>query len=434
MLLNAVYKLNNHISSSFYIGMLLAILSSDNKKGVNKMKNYAVMHMPKMINYGRHAFKEVGKVGAELGGRALIISDEMMDELGNVNAVQDYLSEENIDSSVYLGVESEPTDIYVAEALEKFKKEQCNMVISIGGGSCIDTAKAVAVLASNGGYIGDYMGGKKIANKEPVPHIAIPTTAGTGSEATDATIITNTSNEVKMMIKQPAFMPVVAIVDPMLSLSSPKHVTAATGVDALSHAIESYISKRSHPMTDTMGLSAMKLITENILTAYREGDNLDAREAMSLGSLQAGIAFSNSSVCLVHGMSRPIGALFHVPHGYSNAMLLPAVLEFSMDSTIERLADLGRIFYPEAKSYSDDKAASTAVQAVKQLCADLNIPNLQSWGIDEQKFITARGKMANDALASGSPANSPRVPTQNEIERLYQTCYTYDFSLKSKVR
>ncbi|UJL48295.1 iron-containing alcohol dehydrogenase [Virgibacillus sp. NKC19-16] len=398
------------------------------------MEDYAVLRMPQTINYGRHAFEKVGEESAAKGKKALIISDKVMDDLGNVSDCRGFLSKESVDSTVYLGVESEPTDIYVAEALEIFKKEQCDIVISLGGGSCIDTAKAIAVLATNGGYIGDYMGAKKLADVDPVPHIAIPTTAGTGSEATDATIIANTSNDVKMMIKQPVFMPVVAIVDPLLTMSSPKHVTAATGVDALSHAIEGYISKQSHPMTDMFALSAMKLITENIMTAYEDGENVNAREAMALGSLQAGIAFSNSSVCLVHGMSRPIGALFHVPHGYSNAMLLPAVLEFSKEASISRLADLGGIFSPEAINYTDEDAADLAVSSVKKLCLNLNIPNLSGWGIDKQEFETAAGKMSADALASGSPANNPRVPTQMEIEELYHICYAYEFTTESKVR
>ncbi|GGC84166.1 1,3-propanediol dehydrogenase [Thalassobacillus devorans] len=397
------------------------------------MEDYAVFRMPSTINYGRNSFEALGKEAAERGNKALIVSDKIMEKLGYISEGRDYLTQAGIESAVYLGVESEPTDIYVQEALELFEKEKCDVVISIGGGSCIDTAKAIAILVTNGGYIGDYMGGNKIADKKPVPHIALPTTAGTGSEATDVTIITNTSNDVKMMIKQPAFMPDVAIVDPLLTISSPQHVTAATGIDALSHAVEAFISKRSHPMTDSMALSAMKLIVENINTAYQNGENLEARECMALGSLQAGIAFSNSSVCLVHGMSRPIGALFHVPHGYSNAMLLPAILEYSREYAVKRLADLGRIFSPESDDLSDEVAADLAVNSVKKLCMDLKIPNLSGWGINKEQFETAINKMASDALASGSPANNPRVPTQSEIEELYNACYEYNFSAESNV-
>lgn len=398
------------------------------------MKGFEFFRMPQTIIYGRQSFEKVGAEAALCGKKALIISDKVMTRLGSVNQCCQYLHDNGVASAVYLGVDSEPTDQYVEESLELFEKESCDLIISLGGGSCIDTGKAIAVLATNGGYIGEYMGGRKIADKAAIPHIAIPTTAGTGSEATDATVITNTDDDVKMMIKQPNFMPLVAIVDPLLTVSSPPHITAATGVDALSHAVEAYLSKRSHPMTDTMALSAMRLIVENIENAYDDGDNIDAREKMSLGALQAGIAFSNSSVCLVHGMSRPIGALFHVPHGYSNAMLLPAVLEFSKEACMERLADLGRIFKTEYKNLSIERAASVAVESVKALCQKLNIPNLEGWGIEEEKFNLSVSKMARDAIDSGSPANNPRVPTKQELEELYHTCYHYKFATEDKVQ
>ena len=397
------------------------------------MEKFAIIRTPQTTYYGRKAFDNVGTEAALKGKKALIVSDKIMDSLGYVKECQSLLQKQKIQSEVYLGVNSEPTDQYVAEALNVLKREQCDIVISLGGGSCIDTAKAIAVLATNEGYIGDYMGGNKIAANDPVSHIAIPTTAGTGSEATDVTVITNTKNDVKMMIKQPAFMPDVAIVDPLLTLSSPKNVTAATGVDALSHAIEAYLSKKAHPMTDTLALSAMKLILDNLLIAYNDGENVDAREAMSLGSYQAGIAFSNASVCLVHGMSRPIGALFHVPHGISNAMLLPAVLEFSKEACIDRLADIGRIFKPESERLSNEEAAEIAVKSVKELCQQLNIPNLKGWGIDQQAFETAVDKMAVDAIDSGSPANNPRVPTFSELVDLYHVCYEYQFSTEETV-
>lgn len=398
-----------------------------------KVENFAVFRTPKTILYGRNAFENVGTEASQRGKKALIVSDKIMDSLGFVSKCRNLLQEQGVQSEVYLGIASEPTDQYVSESLELLQKEQCDIVISLGGGSCIDTAKAIAVLATNGGYIGDYMRERKIASNPPVPHISIPTTAGTGSEATDATIITNTMTDVKMMIKQPAFMPEVAIVDPLLTISSPKNVTAATGIDALSHAIEAYLSRKSHSMTDTLALSAMKLIVENILTAYMTGENEDAREAMALGSLQAGMAFSNSSVCLVHGMSRPIGAIFHVPHGISNAMLLPAVLEFSKEACVERLADLGRIFEPNNESLSNQEAANIAVNSIKALCVKMDIPNLKGWGIDSAAFENVVAKMAVDAVESGSPGNNPKIPTHEELVELYHVCYNYQFSVEETV-
>jgi alcohol dehydrogenase class IV len=392
------------------------------------VEKFAVFRAPKSIFYGRSAFENVGKEAMLRGKKALIVSDKVMDSLGYVRNCQALLESQGVDSITYLGVASEPTDQYVSESLLLFKQEECDLIISLGGGSCIDTAKAVAVLATNGGYIADYIHERITAEAPPIPHIAIPTTAGTGSEATDVTIITNTTNDVKMMIKQPAFMPDAAIVDPLLTISSPKQVTAATGVDALSHAIEAYLSKKSHPMTDNLALSAMKLIVGSILTAYNDGTNIDAREAMSLGSLQAGMAFSNASVCLVHGMSRPIGALFHVPHGISNAMLLPAVMEFSRDACIERLGEIGRIFKPNDSNLSNYETSEIAVQSIKELCQKLEIPNLKDWGIEHQAFTNVLEKMARDAMDSGSPSNNPRVPSHKELVELYHFCYDYQFA------
>ena len=391
------------------------------------METSKTFQMPPTILYQQKSFAQIGEKAALLGKKALIISDQIMQKLGYVEDCQQKLLTNSVDSSVFLGVASEPNDQYVDEALQLYKDENCDLIISLGGGSCIDTAKAVAVVATNGGNIEDYVGMKKIAITAPVPHIAIPTTAGTGSEATDVTVITNSATKVKMMIKQPAFMPNVAIVDPLLTLSSPQKVTAATGVDALSHAIEAYISKKAHPMTDMMALSAIQLISKNLYRAFTDGQDIEAREGMSLAALQAGSAFSNASVCLVHGMSRPIGALFDVPHGFSNAMLLPAILEYSKDACIDRLADIGRIFSSDAKQLSDDDAAEVAVQSVKDLCKSLDIPNLEKWGIPKEEFVSVLNKMSSDAMDSGSPANNPKVPSQEKIADLYRVCYEYQF-------
>lgn len=392
------------------------------------MRQIASFQSPRRIYYGSGALEKVGGSAIKLGKKALIVTDEMMDRLGYVAQCKDYLRAHQVEFSTYMGIRSEPTDKYVEEALAQRKEEQCDVIVSLGGGSCIDTAKAVAVLAANPGDIGEFMGERRIAEQKPVPHIAIPTTAGTGSEVTDVTVITATKTDVKMMIKQPAFMPEIAIIDPLLTMSSPKGVTAATGVDALSHAIEAFISRKSHPMADMFALSAMRNIIPNIKPSYDDGNNVGARELMSLGSMQAGFAFSNASVCLVHGMSRPIGALFHIPHGISNAMLLPAVLEFSKEHCIDKLAMIGKMFAPEAQNLAEREYAELAVRHVKALAASLNIPNLRTWGVEEKKFQQYLSKMARDALDSGSPGNNPRVPTAEEIVALYNVCYDYRFS------
>lgn len=391
-------------------------------------KTIFTVFSPGTIIYGRNSFEEVGEYAKKLGKKALIISDPIMESLGFVRQTISLLKEQGLEAVSYLDVKSEPVDTYVTEGLQKLQTEKCDVIISVGGGSCIDTAKAIAVVATNGGYIGEYMNMKKIAEIPPIPHIAIPTTAGTGSEATDATVITNTTNDVKMMIKQPAFLPNIAIVDPVLTLTSPPSITAATGIDALSHAIESYLSRLAHPYSNVLALSAIDLIVNNLLKVYENGDDLDAREAMSIGSLQAGVSFSNASVALVHGMSRPIGALFHVPHGISNAMLLPAVLEYSKEACVDRLADIGEFFDKDRKQLLPEELADLVIVSVKQMCKKMEIGNLKEWGIEKEAFYAAIPKMAVDALASGSPANNPKVPTQEELIELYKIVYEYDFT------
>ncbi|PLT32741.1 iron-containing alcohol dehydrogenase [Bacillus sp. V5-8f] len=392
------------------------------------MKTFSEFRMPKAVYYGTNSLNQLGEHAAALGKKALIVSDRVMEKIGHVKSCQQLLNQNNIPYIEFLDVNSEPTDVHVAEALELCLREQCEVIVAIGGGSCIDAAKAVAVLATNGGYIGDYMGGKTPIEKDPLPLIAIPTTAGTGSEVTNVTVITNTKDDIKMMIKHPAFLPCVAIVDPTLTISTPPHVTAATGVDALCHAIEAYISRKSQPLTDNMALSAIESIVNYLRRAYENGEDLEAREKMAIASMQAGLAFSNASVTLVHGMSRPIGALFHVPHGVSNAMLLPAVLEFTKESAIDSLAEVGRIICPGLEAVTNEELADAAIREIKKLCRDLQIPNMKAWGLDEDRFGQVVDKMAVDALASGSPGNNPRVPTHEEIVDLYHRCFSYDFS------
>ncbi|MBS7526247.1 iron-containing alcohol dehydrogenase [Fusibacter paucivorans] len=394
------------------------------------MQSFSNFEMPQKLLYGRDSLSQLGELAASLGQKALIVSDRIMEKVGYVEKCTVLLNAKGISCAYYLDANSEPSDAFVQDALRICEAESCDIIVAIGGGSCIDTAKAVSVVATNKGYIGEFMGGKRIAETVPLPVIAIPTTAGTGSEVTNVAVITNLEKDVKMMIKQSAFLPRMSIVDPFLTLTTPKNVTSATGLDALCHAIEAYFSKSAHPMTDSFALSAIELITKNIKRVYEHGDDVDAREKMSLAAMQAGVAFSNASVTLIHGMSRPIGALFHVPHGISNAMLLPACLSFSKEAATPQLAVIGRLIDPDAACNSDSDWADHAIAVIKGLCHDLNIPNLKGWGIDEAKFNEVLDKMATDALASGSPNYNPVVPTHAEIIELYRTCYHYDYAAK----
>lgn len=377
--------------------------------------------VPKTIISGKDALKNSVTYLGKAGKKAFIVTDNMMVKLGNIARVTEVLESAGLEYSIFSEVNSEPTDEIVKSGVEKFKESGADFLIGIGGGSPIDAMKAIGAMITNKGGITDYIG-KVIENKPPML-IAIPTTAGTGSEATQFTIISDTKNGVKMLLKGPNLIPEVAIIDPIFTVTAPKNVTAATGVDALTHAIEAYTSRKAMSLSDTMALSAIKRIYNNLLIAYKDGNNLIAREEMSIAALEAGIAFNNSSVTIVHGMSRPIGALFHVPHGLSNAMLLEKCLYFAKDGALDRFCEMAKTIgvYKENSSIGD--GAEAFVQAIKELLKNLNIDTLQDYGVDKEEFFKVIDKMAEDALISGSPQNTRKKPSKEDIIKIYKSLW-----------
>ncbi len=321
---------------------------------------------------------------------------------------------------VFDGITGEPTVDMINAGVAAYHENSCDHVIGIGGGSALDSAKAIAARSSLGGNIADYMG-REIDGEFP-PMILIPTTAGTGSEATKFTIITDTEKDVKMLLKGDKLLPQLAVLDYSYTISSPKSVTAATGMDALTHAIESYTSRRANPITDTLALSALKRIFANLPTAYNEPENEAAREQMLIAAYEAGVCINNASVTIVHGMSRPIGALFHVPHGISNAMLDIKCLGFAAQGAPEKFAAAARAVGASDKS-DDTAAAQDFLAALEKLCGIVEIPTLAEYGIDREKFFAAMDKMADDALASGSPANTIREVTKQDILDIYASLW-----------
>jgi len=366
------------------------------------------------------------QVGAEIRklnvARGLIVTDRVLVKLGALEGIHRSLEQNNISGITFEGVFTEPTLDFVSQGLAAYRDNDCNFLLAFGGGSAIDTAKAISVLTANPGAIADYKGIGKIPEKG-APLVAIPTTAGTGSEVTPFTIITDTETDVKMLIGSPFLMPDVAIVDPSLTLSMPPGLTAATGIDALTHAIEAYVSIKSQPMTDIFCLSAIELIAGNLKQAWTDGSNLPAREKTMLGALQAGIAFGNSSVALVHGMARPIGAYFHVPHGASNAAILAEVMAFSLSGNPARYADIAVAMGEVTGGLSDKEAAELSVVAVRRLIEEIEVPSLRQLGVDKARLEELAPRMADDALASGSPGNNPRPATRDEIVALYLSAY-----------
>jgi len=379
---------------------------------------------PRFMLVGGGGVAQIAEVLAKFGlSRPLVVTDPFMVKSGLVRRCLDPLAKAGIATGVFSDTIPEPIDSVVVAGVAELRKGDYDCLIGFGGGSPIDTAKAMSILA-----MGDQpMSAYKVpfaADIAKLPIIAIPTTAGTGSEATRFTVITDAARDEKMLIAGLGALPLAAIVDYELTFSVPKRTTADTGVDALSHALEAYVSKRANPFSDSLAVSAMALIGANLETAYHQPDNAAAREAMMLGSMQAGIAFSNASVALVHGMSRPIGAHFHVPHGLSNAMLLPAVTRFGLQSALARYAEAGRRIGFAAATDPDETAAGKLADGLVRWNSVLCVPTPAGFGIDPATWNAKLDLMADQALASGSPANNPRVPDKAEIVALYRQVWS----------
>jgi alcohol dehydrogenase class IV len=379
--------------------------------------------MPRLLYIGGGALAEVATALAKLGvRRPLIVTDRFMVSSGMLARLTDRLDAAGIGWQAFPETVPDPTTAAVEAGVAVLRGGNFDGRIALGGGSPIDTAKAMSVLAANGGRMRDY----KVPNEIPragVPVVAVPTTAGTGSEVTRFTVITDSEQDEKMLIMGLACCPAAAIVDYELTLSMPWRLTADTGLDSLTHAIEAYVSRKASPFTDGVARSGMALIARNIRAACREPDNRAAREAMMLGATQAGMAFSNASVCLVHGMSRPIGAFFHVPHGLSNAMLLPAITAFSAPAALARYADCARAMGVAAEGEGNQAAVARLLDELDALNRDLQVPTPKAYGIDERRYLELLPVMATQALASGSPGNNPRVPSAAEIIDLYKQVY-----------
>lgn len=377
--------------------------------------------MPKQVFYGENALDDASDVIASLGKKALIVTDPMIIKLGTAKLVIDALDKKGVMYSIFSDITGEPTDKMIEAGLEAYQKEACDFLIAVGGGSPIDSMKAIAAVATSGGSINDYLG--KVITQPTPPMVAIPTTSGTGSEATQFTIITNTQKNIKMLLKGAVLMPDIAVDDPAFTLTAPKAVTAATGLDALCHASEAYTSRKAQPLTDEFALSAIKKIFKYLPICCKDGSNVEARAQMSLAALEAGVAFNNASVTIIHGMSRPIGALFHVPHGISNAMLLSECFNYVYDGAYSRFADMARVI-GAADSGDDDKiAALKFIDACNELCKLCEIPTLEKYGIDKEAFFADMDKMADDAVASGSPANTIKEIDKTDILNIYKALW-----------
>jgi len=384
----------------------------------------AVVALPRLMRIGASASGEVAGVLQGFGlSKPLIVTDKFLAGQGHVDRLVAGLERAGITGArVFDGTVPDPTSSSIDAGVAFLQEGDHDSVIGFGGGSPLDSAKAIAVLSQFGGAMRDYMV-PHVQDAPGLPIIAVPTTAGTGSEATRFTIITDDATNEKMLCAGLAYLPIAALVDYELTLTMPRRLTADTGIDSLTHAIEAYVSKKATAFSDTMALQAMRVIAPNLRRVYKDPNDRAAREAMMLGATLAGIAFSNASVALVHGMSRPIGAFFHVPHGLSNAMLLPAVTSFSALGARRRYADCAVAMGVARPEEGEQAAVARLLEELHALNADLDVPTPAAYGIDRQVWEDSIDIMATQAIASGSPGNNPRVPTHEEIKDLYKQVY-----------
>lgn len=377
--------------------------------------------VPKSVYIGRSALAESEVALKACGKKALIVTGKHVGKSPMMDELKKTLEKIGCSYEVFDDITGEPTDVMIKEGVKVYLDKACDFLVGIGGGSPLDSAKAIAAMAVNAGEIADFMG-KEISGEIP-PIVAIPTTSGTGSEATKFTVITDVNSGVKMLLRGEKLIPKVAIIDPDFTMDMPKSVTSSTGLDALTHAIEAFTSKKAFALTDAYAIDAIKRIMKYLPISYTHGFDEYAKEQMAIAAFEAGICINNSSVTLVHGMSRPIGANFHVPHGLSNAMLLTECLSFAMDGAIEKFARLGREIEVCDGSVSDEVAASAFIDAVANLVATCEVPTMSEYGIGKEEFLAVIDKMASDAVASGSPANTVKVVTKDDCVMLYKKIY-----------
>jgi alcohol dehydrogenase class IV len=382
------------------------------------------LHLPRDVVIGGGASDSLAERIRGLGvQRPLVVSDDFLLEHGPAGPLVDQLRDAGLGVACYGDVQPDPTMKNVAGALGALREHDADGVVAIGGGSPMDTAKVAAVLAANDGVDMRSFKGYNQVPGPGLPLVAVPTTAGTGSEVTRVAVITDTERDVKMMMLDDHLLARVAISDFKLTLSTPPELSANVGVDSLTHAIESYVSSKATVVTEMLSLEAARLIGRHIRRAIHYGHDEEAREGMMLGATLAGAAFSNASVALVHGMSRPIGAHFHLPHGLSNALLLPTVTRFSVSGAPGRYAVIAREMGLADGDSPDEAACEALVAELDTLNRELEIPTLSGAGAEREHFERVVEDMAQAALDSGSPGFNPRPATREEIVALYREAW-----------
>lgn len=358
-----------------------------------------------------------------LGARSvLVVCDAVIEKIGLVERVREQLAPLGVKLGIFSEVEPEPRLAVVERCLQAIKEGGCDLLVAIGGGSSIDVAKAASILVTNPGTIKDYLGVNLVA-RPGIPVAAVPTTAGTGSEVTPIAILSDEEDQLKKGVVSPYLLPRVAIVDPELTVTMPPHITAATGMDALTHAVEAYISINANasPVTDALALEAIRIISRSLRTAVANGRHREARESMAMASLMAGIAFANAGVGAVHALAYPLGAQFHLPHGVANAVLLPYVMEWNMLGALSRFKDMALAMGERVEGLSERAAAERFVEAVKQLSADIRIPSrLRDLGVTAEAIP---GMAEGASKVTRLLANNPRQLSVDDIREIYERAF-----------
>lgn len=376
--------------------------------------------LPTRNLFGEGSVQEAGELMLSLGGKkSLIVTDAYLAKSGMADQIQNILTTAGVESVVFGGAEPNPKDINVKDGLKVFEENHCDSIISLGGGSSHDCAKGIGIVASNGGDIRDYEGVDK-STKPMCPMIAINTTAGTASEITRFCIITDTDRHVKMAIVDWRVTPQIAINDPKLMVGMPPSLTAATGMDALTHAIEAYVSTDANPLTDAAAQMAITMITQYLPKAVASGAYMKARDKMAYGQYLAGIAFNNASLGYVHAMAHQLGGFYNLPHGVCNAILLPHVEEFNLIGNANRFRNIAKAMGENVDGLSTTDAARKAISAIRQLSQQVGIPScLRELGVKEEDFEI----MAENAMKDVCQLTNPRKATKEQIVGIFKAAY-----------
>ncbi|MBU0673747.1 MAG: iron-containing alcohol dehydrogenase [Proteobacteria bacterium] len=381
-------------------------------------QNIFTIQQPTRLVFGSGTIKSLGDLVHETGGsKVFLVVDPGLKGAGLLDRIVAPLEQGGIPYVIYDKVDPEPGLRLADQAKKVAAKEKCDCVVGVGGGSAMDVAKAVSILLTNGGKAEDYLGLGKI-KKPGVPKIMVPTTAGTGAEVSFTAVFINEKTGSKGGMNGDPLYPEAALLDPELTVSMPPHVTAMTGIDALTHALESFVSIQANPISQMYGLEAMEIIFHALPKAYANGKNLEARTEMLLGSLLAGKALAIAGVGLVHAMAYPMGGMFGVPHGLANAVLLPYVVDYNLMGCPEKFAVIAEVMGYNTSELTVREAAAMVVEGIVNLNHDVGIPSsLEELGIPADRFE----EMAEVALTVTRPVeNNPRCPTKDEVVQIYQ--------------